>query len=399
MSKRLKATYIVYLIVLFIIGIYGVIYRPVGTSFARGYSLCFPQEGATMDRSFTVNGNVYAKDGLASAELVLQGPDGTTSYAIEREQSTHKGKVLYALSTFKNPIKVTTDGDYRMWVRATELDGTVTDFPPRTIHVKEGGGRDPFVTFSTQHIITMLVMTVIMAGTLILVSRKKSDKTYRNLAYLTWGLIIFCDYVIRIYIIMKGSYRASYDVPFHMCDISGFLMPLLLFSKPGKFRDNLYNLMFIWGIGGALMAIVTPEMGGYAFPSYYFFNFFIKHGALVFGVLLITFMKGMRPKFKLLLPIMVISNVLIAIIYGINHLMMLFPPYEVGNYLFISYPPTGGSAIDMMVKILGPSPWYIIGFNVLGIIVFSMLWFPFKVESWIKKKCMKPKDTPTIKAA
>ncbi len=298
MNKKLRTAYVVYLVILAFIGIYGVIYRPVGTSLERGFSICFPDEGATMDRSFTVNGNVYAKDGVQSAHLVLEGPDGITTYPIEREQSTYNGKVLYTLSTFKMPIEVSSDGDYHVWVRSVEQNGTSIDFPKRNIHVQEGEGRPPFVTFSTEHLITLLVLTILMGGTLIIASRKKSDKTYRSLAFLTWGLIVFCDYVIRIYLIYKGSYRASYDVPFHMCDISGFLMPLLLFSKPGKMRDSLYNLMFIWGVGGALMALLTPEMGGYAFPSYYFFNFFIKHAALVFGVLLITFMKDMRPNIK-----------------------------------------------------------------------------------------------------
>jgi uncharacterized membrane protein YwaF len=46
-------------------------------------------------------------------------------------------------------------------------------------------------------------------------------------------------------------------------------------------------------------------------------------------------------------------------------------------------PPPDGSIIDFFVEIFGPSPWYIIGLEIMGLVVFALLCVPF---IFIKKK-------------
>ncbi len=184
----------------------------------------------------------------------------------------------------------------------------------------------------------------------------------------------------------KGLLRASYDLILHMCDISGFLLPVLLFMKPGKVRVALFNLMFIWGLGGAVMALLTPEMGGYVFPSLYYFNFFIKHGMIVIGVLMAIFIDGLRPSLRKMPMAIGLSSIMVAVIYGLDRLAIFLPPYEPGNYMFLSYPPTGGSLIDLLVTIFGPSPYYIIGLVLVAVIVYTVLWVPFAIGGAIKHR-------------
>ena len=193
------------------------------------------------------------------------------------------------------------------------------------------------------------------------------------------------DIASRIWLISNGTFRASYDMALHMCDISGVMIPLFLFTKPGDFKEKMYNLMFVWGLGGALMALLTPEMGGYAFPSYYYFNFFIKHSMIIFGVLVATFFYDIRPKIKYLGWVMLVSTAILAVVYGIDRLMVFSPPFEPGNYMFLSFPPTGGWLIDLLVEIFAPSPYYIIGLEVVGVLVYIILWLPFLITSKIFK--------------
>ncbi len=194
------------------------------------------------------------------------------------------------------------------------------------------------------------------------------------------------DVFLRLWLINNNAFKVSYDMPLHMCDIGAIILAAMLLSENPKRKQNLYNMLFIWGIGGAFMAILTPEMGGQGFPSFYFFNFFIKHFVIIIGVLAATFFDGLRPKMKSLPRTLIISTILVAFIYGINQLIRFIPPYEVGNYMFIGYPPLGGSAIDMMVDIFGPSPYYYAGMLVLGVIVFTILYLPFFFERIIKDR-------------
>ena len=71
---------------------------------------------------------------------------------------------------------------------------------------------------------------------------------------------------------------------------------------------------------------------------------------------------------------MAISLAIVAVIYFINQLIVFIPPFEPGNYMFLSYPPTGGSALDILVQIFGPSPYYIIGMVVLALVLYTIMW-------------------------
>ena len=77
---------------------------------------------------------------------------------------------------------------------------------------------------------------------------------------------------------------------------------------------------------------------------------------------------------------------LVAFVYAINKLIVNLPPYEPGNYMFLSYPPTGGSALDILVKIFGPSPYYIVGMVLLTALLYTIMWGIYALIGKIKKQ-------------
>ena len=261
--------------------------------------------------------------------------------------------------------------------------GETSIFPEKAIKVDSNAKDTSFKMFGVQHIIPLALLAMLFVAIFVFYKNKK--KSHIMFAYVCSLLIIGGDIASRIWLISNGTFRASYDMALHMCDISGVMIPIFLFMKPGRLREKMYNLLFIWGLGGALMALLTPEMGGYAFPSYYYFNFFIKHSMIIFGVLIATFFYGMRPNIKLLGWVMIVSTAIVAAVYGIDQLVRIIPPYESGNYMFLSYPPTGGSLIDMLVDIFGPSPYYIIGLEIIGAVIYVILWLPFFIVEKINK--------------
>lgn len=382
-NKAFKIVIFVYIALYALACVWGAVVPAKGNSFERGATIYFPKDGSVVSGEFQVNGSVYALEGVKSARLILDDGSNQTAYDIEREKIKHKGETLLTLSTFKNSV-MALDGDYEVFIELTELDGTVNQFEAKTITVDSQASATSFTMFGIQHILPLSVLTVGFIAIFILF--KKREKSHMVFAYVCSLLIIVGDIASRIWLISNGTFRASYDMALHMCDISGVMIPIFLFMKPGALKEKMYNLLFIWGLGGALMALLTPEMGGYAFPSYYYFNFFIKHSMIIFGVLIATFFHGMRPKIKLLGWVMIVSTAIVAVIYGIDQLVRLLPPFEAGNYMFLSYPPTGGSMIDMLVDIFGPSPFYIIGLEILGVLIYIILWLPFFIAGRISKK-------------
>lgn len=381
-SKAFKTVIYIYIALYALACIYGAAVPAKGNSYERGATIYFPQNGDVVSASFKANGSVYAKEGIKNVRLILSDGESISAYETEREQITYKGEKLLTLSTFKNTIEA-ADGTYEVYIELTEKDGASHTFPAKTITVDSQAKDTSFKMFGLQHSVPLGILAALFIAVFILF--KKRERAHAVFAYICSSLIITGDIASRIWLISNGTFRASYDMALHMCDISGVIIPLFLFMKPGRFRERIYNLLFIWGLGGALMALLTPEMGGYAFPSYYYFNFFIKHSMIIFGVLIATVFYGMRPKIKYLGWVMAVSTAIVAAVYGIDQLVRLMPPFEPGNYMFLSYPPTGGSLIDVLVDIFGSSPYYIIGLEIIGAAIYVLLWLPFFVGSKISK--------------
>ena len=64
---------------------------------------------------------------------------------------------------------------------------------------------------------------------------------------------------------------------------------------------TIYEFAYFMGIGGAIQALMTPDIGIYGFPHFRFFQTFISHGLLVTSAIYLTIVEGMRPTWKSLL--------------------------------------------------------------------------------------------------
>lgn len=84
------------------------------------------------------------------------------------------------------------------------------------------------------------------------------------------------------------------------------------------------------------------------------------------------------------------SNGIVLGIYGLNYLLRFLPPYEVGNYFVLSYPPPTGSVIDLFERWFGPSPRYILGLELMGLVVFLLMVIPWR---WIRKESISSSNT------
>ena len=70
----------------------------------------------------------------------------------------------------------------------------------------------------------------------------------------------------------------------------------------------------------------------------------------------------------------------------IDRLITLIPPYDPGNYFILGFPPPTGSVVDVFAGIFGPSPRYVVGLEIMGIVVFALLYVPWPIARWIRTR-------------
>ena len=215
--------------------------------------------------------------------------------------------------------------------------------------------------FSTSHIAAVLVILGVCILMYVLKSeiRGKGTKKFRlSLA----AILIFQEVSFQIWSITTGLWSVKYTLPLQLCSITTILTAVLLVTKSKK----LYEVIYFWGIGGAIQALLTPEIGIYTYPHFRYFEFFIAHGTIIAGCLFMTFVEGYRPKLKSVWKSMIVLNIY-ALFVGI------FNKIVGANYMFLCAKPEVSSIMD----ILGPWPFYIATLEIVAVVFFLILYLPF----------------------
>jgi len=52
----------------------------------------------------------------------------------------------------------------------------------------------------------------------------------------------------------------------------------------------------------------------------------------------------------------------------------------------MGYPPPNGSVIDIFANIFGPAPRYLMGLELMGIIVFALIYLPYPIRRGLRRR-------------
>lgn len=233
---------------------------------------------------------------------------------------------------------------------------------------------DPFVFFSTPHwsALGVLVMTYIVLW--YLRDWFKDPKRDKWARWTIGSVLILQEFSLSVWRMYYDAWTPGTGLPLHLCGM-GIVLGAVWMFKP---KYLLYELVYFWGLGGAIQACLTPNIGEYGYPHYRYFQFFVSHGVLIFASLYMTFVAGMRPTHKSIWKVFGLTNAYMVFIAGFNWLTD-------GNYLFICYKPPTGSIMDAM----GPWPWYILVLEVVAVISFYIYYLPFAFKDlvvWFKNR-------------
>lgn len=219
-----------------------------------------------------------------------------------------------------------------------------------------------FEYMSGSHITVLLVIAALILLLFLYRSQLRRSPLLKEL--LRWNLasvLILSQLTLEIWYQAYGLWDIKKTLPLELCSLTLILSIMMLNTK----SRLLYIFVFYAGIGGALAALLTPNLG-YAFPHFRFIQFFIAHGAIILSAFYMTWIENYRLSFRSVPIVFILLNMAAGLVWFTNQITG-------ANYMFLSHKPDTPSILDL----LGPYPLYIFMEEILALILFLILYFLF----------------------
>ncbi len=370
-----------------------------------GVRIHSPQPGFLLDRSFVVAGDAWARSAALAALRVEAVPadrraTGLLTFPATRDAVKSRGAVLFHLSTWSAKITLPSDGSWELRAVAQDTGGREIATPPRTVQVRAGAPVREFRSWTAEHGLPVLLIVVLAVAIGIFARGGQGAAGLRRggargegptRRFSVVAVVLACavwvnELSYQLYWFFVGGWSVSNALMIQMCGLSILFLPVMLFSENGKTRQAMFDILWFWGIGGAVQALIAPDIGANGFPAFRYFSFFVSHGLIIVMTVTMAIAGRVTITLRSFLRTLVFTNIVLIPMYGIDKLIGLIPPYDMGNYFVLGYPPPTGSIVDVFADIFGPSPRYVVGLELMGLAVFLLLYVPWPVARLVRGK-------------
>jgi hypothetical integral membrane protein (TIGR02206 family) len=222
-----------------------------------------------------------------------------------------------------------------------------------------------FQFLGTAHIIALSIL--VLLNLFLLRDRKKDEHARKRTRWIIAIVLWLNESAWHIWSIAFGAWNIQEHLPLHVCSSLIWLAGYMLIRKD----ETIYEFAYFMGISGALQALFTPDIGIYGFPHFRFFQTLISHGLLVTSAIYLTTVEGMRPTWKSMLRVIVVLNIYVVGVFGINSAIG-------SNYLFVNRKPPGPTLLDVLPE----WPVYLLFMEAIGLVMFLLLYLPFIIKDW-----------------
>ena len=207
-----------------------------------------------------------------------------------------------------------------------------------------------------------IVATVPALAAALAVAARRRPAAGHPIRYVLGVFLLLNELVWYVYQIRHGYLRFPGQLPLQLCDLAVWLAALAALSRSAW----SFDLAWYWGLSGAGMAILTPDLWT-PFPSYLAIAFFLSHGGVVATVLFLAWSGQARPRRGS------VRRAFIALNAGAAAIGVFDAIFKT-NYLYLRQKPVHSSLLDL----LGPWPIYILLAEPLVLLLFWILWLPFR---------------------
>jgi hypothetical integral membrane protein (TIGR02206 family) len=164
------------------------------------------------------------------------------------------------------------------------------------------------------------------------------------------------------YLALHGQLTFPDHLPLELCDVSLWLVIVALLTL----KPAVFELAYYWGMAGASMSLLTPNLTDSS-PVFLSVQFFADHGLIVAGALYLTWSGLMRPRAGSVARAMVAVNIYAAFVGTFDAIFKT-------DYMFLCAKP----ATVSLLTFLGPWPLYILSGEGVGVLLFWLLYLPFR---------------------
>ncbi len=219
----------------------------------------------------------------------------------------------------------------------------------------------PFDVFGPGHLLALGIIAAIIVF-MILFRHYPGDDAKRRARFVLAGVILVVESSWHVWNLANDTWNFQRHLPLHTCSMGVWLSIFMLTAR----NYRLYEILYFIGIAGATQALITPSVGAYGLPHFWPIQSLASHGLLVIALVYMTAIEGFRPTWMSIWRTMLILNIYMLLITGVNYLIG-------SNYMYTLQKPATASLLDVM----GPWPWYILAGELVAIILFSILYLPF----------------------
>ncbi len=198
----------------------------------------------------------------------------------------------------------------------------------------------------------------------LLVAKKMSQPNRETLAKLIGTPLVFIAIFFHVYSIYIGVWDLQTSLPLQLCSMSGILSGLVIFWR----KQVLFELLLYWGIPGGIHALLTPEVSN-GNGAFFLFEYYLVHAGIILSPLFLVCFLDMKPRKNSWFNIFLVSQVFLVSVALVNYMVG-------GNYMYLSEKPSVNNPL-----LLGEWPWYILDFEIIGLLHFFIV---YKIFDWFK---------------
>ncbi|HEX6048261.1 MAG TPA: TIGR02206 family membrane protein [Gemmatimonadaceae bacterium] len=220
-----------------------------------------------------------------------------------------------------------------------------------------------FQPFSVIH--AGILLFFVVATALLIRGGRRSDAESRRRTERTLGWAMLGVWAVsNVWWLMPPRFDAARSLPLQVCDVTALLAGLVLLSP----RPWMNVLLYFWGIGMSLQAIITPDL--IQGPNdIWFWMFWISHAGTIGIAIYVVAVRGYRPSWRDYRFALVAGFVYLVVVFTVDVLFGF-------NYGYVGDSKPGQPSV---IDFLGPWPGRVGLVAILVSLAMAILMLPWHV--------------------
>lgn len=219
-----------------------------------------------------------------------------------------------------------------------------------------------FVNWGAEHRLWLAAAVASMICWIYVGRQLRSDLQQRRLA-LVMSLIPVSIWAVNSIALLFAEPPLRWDLilPFHVCYFLNLVLPFMLWRK----SYFLFEISYFMVMAGCIQALLTPDIPQ-SFPHPFNIKYFFVHIGLAQSILYAVFVYGFRPSWRSFGKAFLWSNIFFVFVAGVNIVLGT-------NFMYLCQKPPTPTLLDLF----GDWPWYILGGELLALVLFTVVMLPF----------------------